>query len=145
MLPGVKGSLNSFLDLPEILLPHAISGSLSGYTFAIKDIFDITGYKTVAGNPDIYQESEVKSKNAHVVQKLLVSARYNQSDISALKEVMKADIRALKEVMKTDNAALKEVMKIENASLKDSINCTRYVLGATGIAVVLIFFIKDEQ
>jgi amidase len=71
MLPGVKGSLNSFLDLPEILLPHAISGPLFGYTFAVKDIFDIAGYKTGAGNPDIYQESEVKSKNAHVVQKLL--------------------------------------------------------------------------
>jgi amidase len=42
---SVKDHLNSFLDLPDIPVPNAPDGQLSGLTLAVKDIFDVATIK----------------------------------------------------------------------------------------------------
>ena len=44
-------SARCFMPYPEVPVPHAKEGSLTGLTFAVKDIFDVAGYPTSAGNP----------------------------------------------------------------------------------------------
>jgi amidase len=60
------------------LVPHgnirvegAGSGPLAGLTFAAKDLFDVAGHGTSAGNPDWLKTHETPRKNAWAVQALL--------------------------------------------------------------------------
>ena len=43
--------LNAFLDLPQVACSSAQSGPLAGLRLAVKDIFDVAGYRTGCGNP----------------------------------------------------------------------------------------------
>jgi amidase len=63
--------LNAFLDLPQMPVPHAKSGPLAGLRLAVKDIFDVAGYKTGCGNPQLYQGAEPAEKTAPAVQVIL--------------------------------------------------------------------------
>ncbi len=63
--------LNALLNLPFQAFP-AVDGPLSGYTLAVKDIFDIAGLPTQCGNPGKNHESAA-SITAPSVQKLLDS------------------------------------------------------------------------
>ncbi|TAG78536.1 MAG: amidase [Burkholderiales bacterium] len=62
---------NAFVPYPDVEVPNAATGPLSGLTFAAKDLFDVTGYPTGGGNPLILAKSGIKTKNAVTVQKLL--------------------------------------------------------------------------
>ena len=62
---------NAFLDLPQVPVPHAKSGPLAGLRLAVKDIFDVAGYKTGCGNPQRYQEAKPAEKTAPAVQVIL--------------------------------------------------------------------------
>src|SRR5581483_2886752 len=63
--------VNAFVDYPDVPVANAPSGPLAGLTFGVKDIFDVAGYPTGAGNPLKRAESGVKVKNAALVQAAL--------------------------------------------------------------------------
>ena len=58
------------LDRP-VFLPGVAIGSLSGLRFAVKDVFDIAGQKTGAGNPDWLRTHSVAIATAPVIEELL--------------------------------------------------------------------------
>ncbi len=72
-MTGTRGPLNAFLDLAEIPVPSAQNGPLAGLTLAVKDIFDVAGYRTGCGNPQKHDEAQPAAATAPAVQMLLDS------------------------------------------------------------------------
>ena len=70
MIPDLA-SYRAFVPYPDVSVPHAASGPLTGLTFGVKDIFDVTGYPTGCGNPHMLAMSGIKTANAPVVAALL--------------------------------------------------------------------------
>ena len=66
-----RDPLNAFLDMPQVPVPNAGSGPLSGLTLAVKDIFDVAGYPTGWGNPQKAAEARAAPRTAPAVQQLL--------------------------------------------------------------------------
>lgn len=64
-------SCRAFMPYPSVRVPHATSGPLHGLTFAVKDLFDVAGYPTSAGQPHWLAMSGIKSQTAPIVQRLL--------------------------------------------------------------------------
>lgn len=64
---------HAFMPYPKVAVPHAASGPLQGLTFAVKDLFDVKGYPTSAGNPHMLALSGIKEHTAPTVQKLLAA------------------------------------------------------------------------
>jgi amidase len=62
---------NAFVDYPDVPVAHAPDGPLAGLTFAVKDIFDVAGYKTGCGNPDKTAEAAPAGTHAAAVAALL--------------------------------------------------------------------------
>jgi amidase len=62
---------NAFCNDPPIRIEGSQRGPLAGLTFAVKDLFDFTGYVTGAGNPDWARTHAPAEANAEAVQKLL--------------------------------------------------------------------------
>ena len=46
-------------------------GALTGYTFAVKDVFAVEGHKNSAGNPDWLRTHEKETRTAPIIEKLL--------------------------------------------------------------------------
>ncbi len=65
-----KDAYNCYMPYPPVAVP-AGRGPLSGLSFAVKDLFDVAGYRTGAGCPMALAMSEVKPANAPAVQALL--------------------------------------------------------------------------
>jgi amidase len=61
----------AFVDHPDVPVAHAAEGPLAGLTFAVKDIFDVAGYKTGCGNPDKTAEAAPAGTHAAAVAALL--------------------------------------------------------------------------
>ncbi len=64
----------AFVPGPEVDVPHAAAGPLSGTTFAVKDILDVAGYPTGGGTPLLGEGAAAKAAKAGtapVVQRLL--------------------------------------------------------------------------
>ncbi len=61
----------AFMPYPEHPVPHAASGPLQGLSFAVKDLFDVAGYPTSAGQPHMLAQSGIKTRTAPAVQALL--------------------------------------------------------------------------
>jgi amidase len=61
----------AFMPFPDVAVPHAPSGPLAGLTFAVKDLYDVAGYPTGAGNPHVLARSGIKTMHAPVVAQLL--------------------------------------------------------------------------
>ena len=55
----------------SVHIDGAPGGPLSGLTFVAKDLFDVAGVPTGAGNPDWAADNPVPDKNAWAVQTLL--------------------------------------------------------------------------
>ena len=72
-MTGTRGPLNAFLDLDQIPVANAQSGPLAGLRLAVKDIFDVAGYRTGCGNPQKYEEASPAAATAPAVQALLDS------------------------------------------------------------------------
>lgn len=72
-MAGTRGPLNAFLDLDGIPVSNAQSGPLAGLRLAVKDIYDVAGYRTGCGNPQKYQQASPASATAPAVQALLDS------------------------------------------------------------------------
>ncbi|MDI9857001.1 amidase [Comamonas sp. 17RB] len=62
---------HAFVPYPDVPVPHAGTGPLSGLYFGVKDLFDVAGYPTGGGNPLVLAMSGIKTANAPTVQKLL--------------------------------------------------------------------------
>ncbi|MEY4862669.1 MAG: hypothetical protein RLZ51_764 [Pseudomonadota bacterium] len=62
---------HAFMPYPAVPVPCAGTGPLSGLTFGVKDLFDIAGYPTGAGNPHMLALSGIKARTAPSVQRLL--------------------------------------------------------------------------
>ncbi|AOF92515.1 amidase family protein [Sinorhizobium sp. RAC02] len=62
---------NAFVPYPSKAVQHAPAGRLSGLRLAVKDLFDVTGYPTAAGNPVLLAASGNKTETAPLVQTLL--------------------------------------------------------------------------
>jgi amidase len=63
--------LNAFVLGGDITIEGAKEGPLTGLTFAAKDVFDIAGYVTGAGNPDWRRLAEPATATAWAVTALL--------------------------------------------------------------------------
>src|SRR3990167_5181159 len=62
---------HAFVDYPDVAVENAASGPLAGLTFAVKDIFDVAGYKTGCGNPEKTADSAPAERHAPAVAALL--------------------------------------------------------------------------
>ncbi len=65
--------LNAFALGGDVYIDGAQSGPLAGLTFAAKDVFDVAGYVTGAGNPDWRRLAEPAKHTAWTVATLLES------------------------------------------------------------------------
>src|SRR5215218_7102551 len=63
--------VRAFIDYPDVPVAGASEGPLSRLTFAVKDIFDVAGYKTGCGSPQKTAESSPAKAHAPVVAQLL--------------------------------------------------------------------------
>jgi amidase len=63
--------LNAFVPGPRCHVAGVASGSLSGLTFAVKDLIDVAGVPTGGGNPDWQRTHPVPARHAWIVGQLL--------------------------------------------------------------------------
>lgn len=61
----------AFMPYPPVAVPNAPGGALAGLTLAVKDIFDVAGYRTGCGCPTRLAASPVAEATAPTVQRLL--------------------------------------------------------------------------
>jgi amidase len=59
------------MPYPDADVGHAAIGRLSGLRLAVKDLFDVAGYPTAAGNAAVLAASGIKTSTAPLVQTLL--------------------------------------------------------------------------
>jgi amidase len=64
-------AVNAFVPGPRVRIEGRPGGTLSGLTFAAKDLFDVAGYPTGGGNPDWARSNPVPTRHAWAVQRLL--------------------------------------------------------------------------
>ena len=62
---------HAFMPYPDVAVPCASTGPLSGLNLGVKDLFDVAGYPTSGGQPFILAMSGIKTRTAPAVQKLL--------------------------------------------------------------------------
>lgn len=62
---------NAFVPYPYAKVVCAATGPLSGLRLAVKDLFDVAGYPTAAGNAMLLASTGIKTKTAPLVQSLL--------------------------------------------------------------------------
>src|SRR6266851_1404434 len=67
----MRDPLNAFCTHPEARLKGAPHGPLAGLTFAAKDLFDVAGHVTGAGNPDWLALHPPAARTAPMVQRLV--------------------------------------------------------------------------
>lgn len=70
-MPGTHGPLNAFLDLRQMPVANAEIGPLAGLRLAVKDIYDVAGYRTGCGNPRKFEQAHAASQTAEAVQLIL--------------------------------------------------------------------------
>ena len=68
---AIEDNLNAFCQDSDAYLAGVTGGPLSGLTFAAKDIFDVAGHVTGAGNPDWKATHKAAKKTAWAVQTLV--------------------------------------------------------------------------
>lgn len=62
---------HAFVPYPDVPVPHAPTGPLSGLRFGVKDLFDVAGHPTGGGSPFVLAMSGIKTTTAPTVQRLL--------------------------------------------------------------------------
>jgi amidase len=67
----IEDSVGAWLPHGRFVVPPSAPGPLSGLTFAAKDLFDVAGHATGAGNPTWLATHTVPTEHASVVQQLL--------------------------------------------------------------------------
>ena len=66
---NIEDTVNAFVNL-DCRLAGIPDGPLAGLTFAAKDIFDVAGFVTGAGNPDWAQTHSPATKNSWAIETL---------------------------------------------------------------------------
>lgn len=69
----MKQSWNAYANEHIVIEPTSSGGSLSGKSFAVKDVFAIAGYTPGAGNPDWLRTHGPSVRHAAVIERLLSS------------------------------------------------------------------------
>ncbi|MET0444095.1 MAG: amidase [Pseudorhodoplanes sp.] len=67
----INDTLNAFVEHGHMEQPPTQQGPLSGTTFALKDLFDLAGVPTGAGNPQWLATHPVPTKSSPIVDRLL--------------------------------------------------------------------------
>lgn len=67
----IDDTLGAFVDHGRIEVQPTGAGSLSGLTFALKDVFDLAGVPTAAGNPQWLATHPVPTKSTPAADRLL--------------------------------------------------------------------------
>src|ERR1700756_1293839 len=67
----MQDEINAFVPDAQVHIQGRAGGPLSGLTFAAKDLFDVAGHPTGAGNPDWARSNPVPTRHAWAVQRLL--------------------------------------------------------------------------
>jgi amidase len=62
---------DGFMPGPRLMIQSTEKGYLEGLSFAAKDVFDVAGYPTGAGNPDWPRFHPVPERHATVIEQLL--------------------------------------------------------------------------
>ncbi|MHB1782920.1 MAG: amidase [Acidimicrobiales bacterium] len=70
-LPDAADALGAFVDGPRLVARGAPSGRLAGVKFAVKDLIDVAGLRTGAGNPGFLARSVPAPAHAPAVAALL--------------------------------------------------------------------------
>src|SRR5215472_3757019 len=71
MMQALNDTVGAFVPGPRLEQPPLASGRLSGLTFAVKDLFDVTGAITTCGSPDWASTHLPATATAPVVTTLL--------------------------------------------------------------------------
>ncbi len=71
--PYARQQIGAFVSHGPERLDGRDHGPLKGLTFAVKDLFDIAGYKTGGGNPEWLDSHQAASETSPLVQRLLNS------------------------------------------------------------------------
>ncbi|MGQ7791678.1 amidase [Faunimonas sp. B44] len=66
-----EDNIGAFVRCDRVPVASAEAGPLQGLTFAVKDIYDVAGYRTGCGSPVKLAESPVAAASAPVVQRML--------------------------------------------------------------------------
>ncbi|HCC24217.1 MAG TPA: amidase, partial [Holosporales bacterium] len=66
-MPPIIDSVNAFTQFIPPLSIEVKNNSLKGYRFAVKDVFDVKGFRTQAGNPDYFAQIAPSVKTAQAV------------------------------------------------------------------------------
>ncbi len=76
-MPAFADPYLCFMPYPDVAVPHAPTGPLTGLTLAVKDLFDVKGYPTGAGSPTVLALSGLKKRTAPLpAQMLKAGARF---------------------------------------------------------------------
>ena len=67
----MRDPLGAFCEFHDVSIRGRSGGPLAGLTFAVKDVFDVAGHRTGAGNPDYLRHSSPAPATAPPVQALL--------------------------------------------------------------------------
>lgn len=67
----MKDQVNAFVEIVENVDKTSLSGPLAGCSLAVKDIFDVAGFKTGCGSPEKMAEATPAIVTAPSVQKLI--------------------------------------------------------------------------
>lgn len=67
----IDDKLGAFVDHGRIEVPPTAEGPLTGVTFALKDVFDLAGVPTAAGNPEWLATHPVPTKSTPAADRLL--------------------------------------------------------------------------
>ncbi len=65
-MPFITDSVNAFTQLVDIPLEKQ-NGALKDYLFAVKDVFDIKGFRTQAGNPEYFDKMSIADTTAPAI------------------------------------------------------------------------------
>ena len=68
---NVRYSASARSVVPQTAVPHAAQGPLQGLSVAVKELFDVAGYPTSAGQPHMLALSGIKTHTAPWVQQFL--------------------------------------------------------------------------
>jgi amidase len=67
---GMDDNWNAFIN-DHLNIKQTESGPLKGLSFGVKDVFDIKGYRSSAGNPDWLQSHQASKGHAPIINQLL--------------------------------------------------------------------------
>lgn len=69
----MNDELGAFVEGTQVVVSGAASGTLAGWTFAVKDLFDVQGHVTGCGNPDWLRTHAPARRSAWAVERLLAA------------------------------------------------------------------------